>query len=122
MYEIYFNNLFVQQLLEYHPKPWDQWISVGELQDVRTFHAVLSVGPSDLPCLSGAHFYLLIFLNCSTIDIYIKMFAMNKLMLNCSLYQGALLCLPHQTTSAPPPLGRRTATTTTATEAQRTFP
>ena len=50
------------------------------------------------------------------------MFAMNKLMLNCSLYQGALLYLPHQTTSAPPPLGRRTATTTTATEVQRTFP
>ena len=50
------------------------------------------------------------------------MFSMNKLMLNCSLYQGALLCLPHQTTSAPPLLGRRTATTTTATEAQRTFP
>ena len=50
------------------------------------------------------------------------MFTMNKLMLNCSLYQGALLYLPHQTTSAQPPLGRRTATTTTATEAQRTFP
>ena len=65
MYEIYFNNLFVQQLLEYHPKPWDQWISVGELQDVRTFHAVLSVGPSDLPCLSGAE-RIFIFLYFST--------------------------------------------------------
>ena len=61
MYEIYFINLFVQQLLEYHPKPWDQWISIGELQDVRTFHAVLSVGPSDLPCLSGERIFIFLY-------------------------------------------------------------
>ena len=50
------------------------------------------------------------------------MFAMNKLMLNCSLYQGALLYLPHQTTSAPPLLAPTIATMTTAMVELRTLP
>ena len=40
-------------MLEYHPEPWYQWVSVGHLQAGRYHHAVLSVGPEQLPCFAG---------------------------------------------------------------------
>ena len=42
-------------MLEYHPAPWDQWVTVGNIQVARVGHAVLSVGPKQLPCLAGNH-------------------------------------------------------------------
>ena len=42
-------------MLEYHPAPWDQWVTVGNIQVGRNHHAVLSVGPQQLPCLAGDH-------------------------------------------------------------------
>ena len=44
---------FVWQVLEYHPAPWDQWVTVGNIQASRYNHAVLSIGPQQLPCLAG---------------------------------------------------------------------
>ena len=41
------------QVLEYHPQPWNQWVTVGNLQVERSGHAVLSVGPQQLSCLSS---------------------------------------------------------------------
>ena len=40
-------------MLEYHPAPWDQWVTVGNIQVPRAGHAVLSIGPQQLPCLAG---------------------------------------------------------------------
>ena len=40
-------------MLEYHPAPWDQWVTVGNIQVERASHAVLSIGPQQLPCLAG---------------------------------------------------------------------
>ena len=45
----------VYQVLEYHPEPWNQWLEVGNLEDRRVAHAVLSVGPQQLPCILGEH-------------------------------------------------------------------
>ena len=42
-------------MLEYHPAPWDQWVTVGNIQVARRYHAVLSIGPQQLPCLAGDH-------------------------------------------------------------------
>ena len=44
---------FAWQVLEYHPEPWDQWVTVGNIQVARDSHAVLSIGPQQLPCLAG---------------------------------------------------------------------
>ena len=40
-------------MFEYHPEPWNQWINIGNLSIDRGYHAVLSIGAQDLPCLSG---------------------------------------------------------------------
>ena len=37
-------------MLEYHPAPWDQWVTVGDIRVARSNHAVLSLGPQQLPC------------------------------------------------------------------------
>ena len=47
---------FACQVLEYHPQPWNQWVQVGDLQQARYVHATLSIGPEQLPCLSGESF------------------------------------------------------------------
>ena len=39
-------------MLEYHPEPLNQWSLVGHLQSGKAYHAVLSVGSQQLPCLS----------------------------------------------------------------------
>ena len=41
-------------MLQYHPAPWDQWVTLGNIQVVRENQAVLSIGPQQLPCLAGA--------------------------------------------------------------------
>ena len=43
---------FSWQVLEYHPEPWDQWVLVGNILG-RFDHAVVSIGPQQLPCLAG---------------------------------------------------------------------
>ena len=40
------------QVLEYHPQPWNQWQEIGNIQVDRQYHAALSIGPQQLPCLS----------------------------------------------------------------------
>ena len=48
---------FTSQVLEYHPQPWNQWVQVGDLQQERGYHATLSIGVEQLPCLlSGESF------------------------------------------------------------------
>ena len=47
---------FACQVLEYHPHPWNQWVQLGDLQQARTGHATLSIGPEQLPCFSGESF------------------------------------------------------------------
>ena len=49
-------NFFVYQVLEYHTPPWDTWVKVGDLQAARGYHASLSIGPQQLPCLTGESF------------------------------------------------------------------
>jgi len=44
---------FRSEVLEYHPEPWDQWVTVGNILVGRYEHAVLSVGPQQLPCLAA---------------------------------------------------------------------
>ena len=41
------------QVLEYRPEPWDEWVSVGDIQVGRGNHAILSIEASQLPCLAG---------------------------------------------------------------------
>ena len=41
------------QVREYHPEPWNQWLKIGDLDKQRGDHAILSVGPEQLSCLSG---------------------------------------------------------------------
>ena len=41
------------QVLEYHPYPWNQWVVIGNLEILRSLHATQSIGPKQLPCLSG---------------------------------------------------------------------
>ena len=45
------------QVLEYHPEPWNQWLKIGNLQIGRGGHAVLSIGPNQLPCLLGKSYF-----------------------------------------------------------------
>ena len=40
------------EVLEYHPQPWNQWLTIGRIQQERYDHAVLSVGSEQLPCLT----------------------------------------------------------------------
>ena len=48
---------FAFQVLEYHPQPWNQWVTIGYIQQARYGHATLSIGPVQLPCLfSGESF------------------------------------------------------------------
>ena len=47
---------FAWQVLEYQPQPWNQWVKIGDLAQARSFHATLSIGPEQLPCLSGESF------------------------------------------------------------------
>ena len=42
---------FNTQVLEYQPGPSDKWLTVGNLQVARNSHAVLTIGPNQLPCL-----------------------------------------------------------------------
>ena len=45
------------QVLEYHPQPWNQWLTIGDLEQARTRHATLSIGAEQVPCLlSGESF------------------------------------------------------------------
>ena len=44
---------FSWQVLEYHPEPWNQWVTVGNILVARVGHTVLSIGPQQLPCASG---------------------------------------------------------------------
>ena len=48
---------FACQVLEYRPKPWNQWILVGNLDIKRGRHASISVGPQQLPCLIGETYF-----------------------------------------------------------------
>jgi len=49
----YSGGSYRSEVLEYHPQPWNQWVTVGNLQAARLYHAALSVGPQLLPCLSS---------------------------------------------------------------------
>ena len=44
---------YVCQVLEYHPEPWNEWTAIGEIEEARESHTVLSFGTVQLPCLSG---------------------------------------------------------------------
>ena len=44
---------FADQVLEYHG---NDWLEAGNLQKAREDHAVLSIGPQELPCLTGGCF------------------------------------------------------------------
>ena len=53
--QVYFS--FACQVLEYHPQPWNQWVTIGDLQEARIGHAILSIGVEQLACLlSGESF------------------------------------------------------------------
>ena len=58
------------QVLEYHPQPWDQWLTIGYLRQARGYHATLSIGSEHLPCLSGEGF---------NIEMIIKMIESRRL-------------------------------------------
>ena len=47
--------IFGWQVFEYHPAPWDQWVTVGNILGPKYHHAILTVGPQELPCLSAGH-------------------------------------------------------------------
>ena len=47
---------FACQVLEYQPQPWNEWVKVGDLVQAREYHATLTIGPEELPCLSGESF------------------------------------------------------------------
>ena len=47
---------FAFQVLEYLPEPWNQWVTIGDLVEGRYAHATLTIGPEQLPCLSGESF------------------------------------------------------------------
>ena len=48
---------FAFQVLEYLPDPWDQWLTIGDLEQARSSHATLSIESEQLPCLlSGESF------------------------------------------------------------------
>ena len=39
------------QVLEYEPGPPGRWVLIGRLRTKRADHALITVGPEDLPCL-----------------------------------------------------------------------
>merc|ERR1712037_912434 len=39
------------EVLEYQPGAPDKWLAVGNLQAGRSHHAIISIGPDQLPCL-----------------------------------------------------------------------
>ena len=41
------------QVFEYHPEPWNEWATIGDLEIPQAYHAILSIKMHDLPCLSG---------------------------------------------------------------------
>ena len=45
------NVIYFPEVLEYQPGPPEQWVEVGTLQEGRVFHALLSIGNGQLPCL-----------------------------------------------------------------------
>ena len=45
--------IFACQVLEYQPEPSNQWTTVGQLEEKRMAHAVLSIDPGLLQCLEG---------------------------------------------------------------------
>ena len=47
--------IFGWQVFEYHPAPWDQWVTVGNILVARQHETILTVGPQELPCLSAGH-------------------------------------------------------------------
>ena len=49
------DELCLIQVLEYHPHPWNQWLEVGQLQTKVFDHAVVSIGPQDMPCIRGEY-------------------------------------------------------------------
>ena len=67
-YQVCFS--FAFQVLEYLPEPWNQWVHIGDLVLARDRHATLSIGPEQLPCLSGESFNM---------EIMIKMIESRKL-------------------------------------------
>ena len=61
---------FACQVLEYHPQPWDEWVTIGYLQQDRYNYATLSIGPEELPCLlSGESFGGEIYMTRATGDV-----------------------------------------------------
>jgi len=42
------------EVLEYQPEPLNQWVTIGNLEEARGFHATLSIGAEQLPCYSGS--------------------------------------------------------------------
>ena len=40
-------------MFEYHPEPWNEWATIGDLEIPQAYHAILSIKMQDLPCLSG---------------------------------------------------------------------
>ena len=43
------------QVLEYLPEPWNQWVTIGDLEFGRYGHAIFSIGPLvELSCLSAS--------------------------------------------------------------------
>merc|ERR1719350_896022 len=41
------------EVFEYHPEPWNQWLTVGNIQVGRYYLTALSIGPQQMPCLSS---------------------------------------------------------------------
>ena len=46
------SSIIFEKVLEYRP---DQWFPIGKVQTVRSNHAVVSIKPYQLPCISGKH-------------------------------------------------------------------
>ena len=42
------------QVLEYLPEPWNHWVTIGDLEFGRYGHAIFSIGPLELDCLSAS--------------------------------------------------------------------
>ena len=50
---------FICQVLEYHPEPQNKWVSVINHNIGRRTTAVISIGPTQLPCLPGKTYDLI---------------------------------------------------------------
>ena len=48
--------LYLSQVLEYYPSPWDEWLNIGNLPSGRALHAVISIGPEQFDCMAGESF------------------------------------------------------------------